>query len=90
MKKLIIWLAKALKVDLTVEKIIYRDRVSYVEKQITLDGTVDGDVTLNGNLYVTGNIYVAGNISACDDIYCGMSPDEVKMKAGGDVLSKNK
>ena len=87
MKKVIIWLARIFKVNLTVEKIIYKDRIveKIVEKLVALEGVIEGDVTVKGNLYVTGDIYVAGNISAHGGIVCGMSTEEVRMKAGKEI-----
>ena len=89
MKKLIIWLAGIFNVDLTVEKIVYRDKIVEVEKQIVLEGEVEGDVTVNGDLFVTGNIYVAGNISSHGGIYYGMSTEEVKMMADKEISALN-
>jgi predicted acyltransferase (DUF342 family) len=83
MKKVLFWLARIFKVDLTVEKIIYKDRI--VEKIVALEGTIDNNVTVKGNLYVTGDIYVAGNISAHGGIVSGMSIEEVKMQAEKEI-----
>lgn len=97
MKKVLFWLAGIFNVDLTVEKIIYRDKIVevpkevikevIVEKQIALDGVITGDVTVNGDLFVTENIYVAGNITAFGGVVYGLSTDEVKMKAGKDITA---
>ena len=83
MKKVLFWLAGIFNVDLTVEKIIYKDRI--VEKIVALEGIIDNDVTVKGNLYVTGDIYVAGNISAHGGIVSGMSIEEVKMQAEKEI-----
>ena len=58
MKKILFWLAKIFNVDLTVEKIVYRDKIKEViiEKQISLDGVIDGDVTVKGDLVVEGSL----------------------------------
>lgn len=58
MKKIILWLAGIFNVDLTVEKIVYRDKIKEViiEKQISLDGVIDGDVTVKGDLVVKGSL----------------------------------
>lgn len=97
MKRFLFWLAKVFKVDLTVEKVIYRDKIIevpkevikevIVEKQVALEGAIEGDVTVNGDLFVTGNIYVAGNITAFGGVVYGLSVEEVKMKAGKDVTA---
>ena len=43
---------------MTVEKIVYKDKIKEViiEKQISLDGVIDGDVTVKGNLVVKGSL----------------------------------
>ena len=61
MKKFIKWLAKIFKAEITVEKIVYRDRI--VEKLISLDGEIDGDVTVKGDLLVTGSLNVTGGVT---------------------------
>lgn len=65
MKKLLFWLARIFKVDLTVEKIIYKDRIveKIVEKQVALEGVIEGDVTVKGNLIVEGILKVRGEAS---------------------------
>lgn len=64
-KKFIKWLAKIFKVNLTVEKIIYKDRIvdKIVEKQVALEGVVEGDVTVKGNLIVHGELSGDGEIT---------------------------
>lgn len=59
MKKIILWLAKVFKVDLTVEKIVIKE----VEKQVALEGTIEGDLTIKGNLVVNGILEVKGEVS---------------------------
>ena len=61
MKKFIQWLAKIFKAEITVEKIVYREKI--VEKLTSLDGEIDGDVTVKGNLLVTGSLDVAGGLT---------------------------
>jgi len=73
MKRFLFWLARIFNVDLTVEKIIYKDRIVevpvevikdvIVEKQISLDGVIDGDVTIKGDLIVNGVLTVHGEVS---------------------------
>ena len=65
MKKLIRWLAKIFKAEITVEKIVYRDKIVEieVEKLISLDGEIDGDVTVKGDLLVTGSLNVTGGLA---------------------------
>ena len=73
MKKVLLWLAKIFRVNLTIEKIVYKDKIIeipkeiikevIVEKQIALDGEIDGDVTVRGNLLVTGTLSVTGGLT---------------------------
>ena len=59
MKKIIKWLAKIFKAEITVEKIVEVE----VEKLISLDGKIDGDVTVRGDLLVTGSLNVTGGVT---------------------------
>ena len=65
MKKLIKWLAKIFKAEITVEKIVYRDKIVEVEaeKLISLDGEIDGNVTVRGSLLVTGSLNATGGVA---------------------------
>lgn len=65
MKNFIFWLAKIFDVDITVEKIVYRDRYVTVEKekQVSLGGVIDGDLTVKGNLTVKGSLTATKGIS---------------------------
>lgn len=65
MKKFIQWLAKIFKAEITVEKIVYKDKIVEVEveKLISLDGEIIGDVTIKGNLVVTGSLNVTGGVA---------------------------
>ena len=65
MKKFLLWLAKIFNVDLVTEKIIYRDKIVEVpvEKQIALEGVIEGDVTVKGNLVVEGSLTVTGEVT---------------------------
>ena len=58
MKIFLFWLARIFNVDLTVEKIVYRDKIKEViiEKQVSLGGVIDGDVTVKGDLVVKGSL----------------------------------
>ena len=66
MKKILFLLANIFNVDLTVEKIVYRDKIVEVpvevikeviiEKQVSLDGVIDGEVTVKGDLVVKGSL----------------------------------
>jgi hypothetical protein len=44
MKKLIIWLAKIFNVNLTVEKVIYKDRIVEVTKEVPKEVIVEKEV----------------------------------------------
>ncbi len=65
MKKFIQWLAKIFKAEITVEKIVYKDKIVEieVEKLISLGGEIDGDVTVKGNLVVTGSLDATGGVA---------------------------
>ena len=65
MKRLIICLAKKFNVILVTEKIIYKDRIveNIVEKQVALEGVIEGDVTVKGNLIVDGVLTVQGEVT---------------------------
>ena len=71
MKRFLFWLANIFKVNLTVEKIIYKDRIVEkivevpveVEKLVALGGVIEGDVTVKGNLVVKGYLYVDGEVT---------------------------
>lgn len=67
MKKFLLWLAKIFNVDLTVEKIVYRDVIvevpTTIEKQVALKGVIEGDVTVKGNLVVEGSLTVTGEVT---------------------------
>lgn len=69
MRKFLLTLAKWFHVDLTEVKYIEREKVvevpveRIVEKQIALEGTVEGDVTVTGNLVVEGKLEVLGACS---------------------------
>lgn len=71
MKKVLFWLAKIFKVDLTVEKIIYKDRI--VEKIVEVPVEVEKEVIKEVPVYkevkyvalkdeVTNDTYVEGNL----------------------------
>ncbi|KKB55560.1 hypothetical protein [Parabacteroides gordonii] len=60
MKKLIKWLAKVFKANITVEKIIYKEKVVYKP----LEDKLSGSISLDGNLLVDGTI------EATEDIVC--------------------
>jgi len=63
MKKFLLWLAKIFKIDLTVEKIVYKEVPKIVEKQVALEGVIEGDVTVKGNLVVEGSLTVTGEVT---------------------------
>lgn len=60
MKKLIQWLATVFKANITVEKIIYKEKVIYKPLEDKL----------SGNVTVKGNLLVDGSIEATKDIVC--------------------
>ena len=62
MKKLIIWLAKVFKVDIT--RTVYKDKVEYIEKAVIIGNYEhEGDLLIKGNLTVQGSVTAKGNIT---------------------------
>lgn len=61
MKKLILFLIKVFKVDISTEKIVTK----VVEKEVYLpqNGVIEGDVTIKGNVLVKGNLTVEGSLT---------------------------
>ncbi len=73
MKKLIIWLAKIFNVNLTVEKIIYKDKIVEVIKEVPKEVIVEKEIIKEVPVYketkyialkdeVTNDTYVEGNL----------------------------
>lgn len=60
MKKLIKWLAKVFKANITIEKIIYKEKIVYKP----LEDKLSGNISLDGDLLVDGTI------KATEDIIC--------------------
>ena len=61
MKKLILWLIKVFKVDISTEKIVEK----IIEKEIYLptNGTIKGDIIIKGDVIVKGNMTVEGSLT---------------------------
>ena len=59
MKKILLWIAKIFKIDLTKEVAITKVETIYT----TLDNEVNHDVVINDNLTVHGNLTVSGEIT---------------------------
>lgn len=61
MKKLILFLIKVFKVDISTEKIVTK----VVEKEVYLpqNGVIDGDITVKGNVLIKGNLIVEGSLT---------------------------
>lgn len=73
MKKLIIWLAKIFNVNLTVEKVVYKDKIVEVIKEVPVEIIVEKEVIKEVPVYkevkyialkdeVTNDTYVEGNL----------------------------
>ncbi len=60
MKKFLLWLAKIFNVDLP-EKVVIKEVEK--EKNVALEGVIEGDVTVKGNLVVEGSLTVAGEVT---------------------------
>ena len=59
MKKVLLWIARIFKIDLTIEKVITKVDTIYV----SLDKEVNNDVIINGNLTIDGKLMVTGEIT---------------------------
>ena len=60
MKRIILWLVKIFNVDLP-ERVVIKEVEK--EKNIALEGVIEGDVTVKGNLIVEGSLTGAGEIT---------------------------
>ena len=69
MKKFLFWLAKIFNVDLP-ERVVIKEVEKIVEKNVALEGVIEGDVTVKGNLVVEGSLTVTGEV-ACHKISGG-------------------
>ena len=58
MKKFVLWLIKVFKLDITTERIVFKEIVRYVST-----GTINGNVLIDGNLEINGRLIVTGEIS---------------------------
>ena len=92
MKKVLMILAKWFHVDLTevkyveVEKVVEVPVERIVERQIALEGTVEGDVLVTGNLVVTGKLEVLGECSCLGKAAVSVEPR--KRNAKGQFVKK--
>ena len=59
MKKVLLWIAKIFKIDLTKEVVITKVETIYT----TLDNEVNHDIVINGNLVVDGKVIASGEIT---------------------------
>ena len=59
MKKILLWIAKIFKIDLTKEIVITKVETIYT----TLDNEVNHDIIINGNLVVGGRVIASGEIT---------------------------
>lgn len=64
MRKLIIWLARVFKVDITTEKVVIKEVVKEILVSLNENEVINGDVTIKGNLIVNGSLVVEGEVSA--------------------------
>ena len=63
MRKLIIWLAKVFKVDITTEKVVIKEVTKEILVSLNENETINGNVTIKGNLIVKGSLVVDGEVS---------------------------
>lgn len=61
MKKLILWIIRAFKLDIPTEKVIER----VVEREVYLPqkGIISGDIVIKGDVKILGNVDVQGSLS---------------------------
>ena len=62
MKQIILWLVKVFNVDLP-ERVVIKEVEKIVEKNVALEGVIEGDVTVKGNLVVEGYLTVTGEVA---------------------------
>ena len=62
MKQIILWLVKVFNVDLP-ERVVIKEVEKIVEKNVALEGVIEGDVTVKGNLLVEGYLTVTGEVA---------------------------
>lgn len=90
MKKILLTLAKWFHVDLTeikyveVEKKVEVPVERIVEKQVALEGTVEGDLTVRGNLIVEGTLTVTGGCTCL-----ASAPQPRKRNAKGQFIKED-
>lgn len=58
MKKLIQWLAKVFKANITIENIVYKEKIVYKPLEDKLSGSIslDGDLSVDGSIEATKDI----------------------------------
>ena len=56
MKKIIRWLAKLFKADITVERIIYKEVYKPLEDKLSGSISLDGDLSVDGSIEATKDI----------------------------------
>lgn len=61
MKKLVLWIIKVFRLDITTEKVVEK----VVEKEIYMpqNGTIEGDVIIKGNVTILGSLSVKGSLT---------------------------
>lgn len=66
MKKLVLWLIKVFKVDITTERVIEK----IVEKEIYLpqNGIIEGDIVIKGDVTIKGDVKVEGSLTICKEV----------------------
>jgi len=93
MKKLLFWLAGIFKVDLTIEKIIYKDKIIEIPKEVIVEKEVIKEVIKEVPVYkevkyialkdeVTNDTYVEGNLVVKGYLYVDGEVSCFKIKEG--------
>ena len=83
MKKVLLWLAKIFRVNLTVEKIVYKDKIIEVPKEVIkevevikylpnpdLSDEVKYQGVIDGDLTIEGNLLVTGSLNVTGGVTC--------------------
>lgn len=74
MKKFVLWMIRAFKLDIPTEKVIEK----VVEKQVLIPekGVIEGDLLVKGHVTVKGSLDVEGNLVVYKDATCKFNSKE--------------
>lgn len=74
MKKLVLWMIRAFKLDIQTERVIEK----VVERQVLIpdNGVIEGDLLVKGHVTVKGSLDVEGNLAVYKDATCKFNSKE--------------